>query len=67
MDEQAVMWKNDKEKFEHFSKKRDEEKAKIMGLYKENLVEQMALRKNHDKKWRTDMKLTYLIIFFLKI
>ena len=55
MDEQAVMWKNDVDKFNDFSKKRDEEKAKIMSMYKDNLMEQMELRRNQDKKWRHDM------------
>jgi len=55
MDEQAGMWQRDKDKFNDFSNKRDLEKSKIMGMYKENLVEQMELRRNHARKWRTDM------------
>ena len=55
MNEQAIMWKNDVDKFNDFSNKREEEKAKIMNMYKENLMEQMELRRNQDKKWRHDM------------
>lgn len=55
MNEQAIMWKNDVNKFNDFTVKRDDEKAKIMGMYKENLHEQMELRRKQDKKWRHDM------------
>ena len=55
MGEQATMWKNDVDKFNDFTVKRDEEKAKIMSMYKDNLMEQMDLRRNKDKKWACDM------------
>lgn len=55
MNEQADLWKTDAEKFKKFNDEREHEKARIMANYKQNLVEQMEIRKNKDKKWRCDM------------
>lgn len=55
MNEQADLWKTDAVKFKKFNDEREGEKARIMANYKQNLTEQMLIRKNKDKKWRCDM------------
>jgi len=55
MNEQADLWRTDADKFKDFSDHREGEKNRIMGNYKQNLIEQMEIRKNKDKKWRCDM------------
>jgi hypothetical protein len=52
MGEQADLWKTDCDKFKDFSDNREGEKNRIMADYKQNLIEQMEIRKNKDKKWR---------------
>lgn len=55
MNQQAVLWKTDCDKFNDFSNNRDNEKAGIMSEYKSNLQEQINYRKNAEKKWKCDM------------
>jgi len=55
MNEQADLWKTDCQKFSTFNGEREAEKHRIMQDYKGNLVDQMEIRKNMDKKWRCDM------------
>merc|ERR1712183_941078 len=55
MNEQADLWKTDCQKFSTFNNEREAEKHRIMQDYKGNLVDQMEIRKNMDKKLRCDM------------
>ena len=55
MNQQAVLWKTDCDKFNDFSNNRDNEKAGIMSEYKSNLQEQINYRKNAEKKWKCGM------------
>lgn len=55
MNEQADLWKTDCNKFKAFNDEREAEKHRIMQDYKGNLIDQMEIRKNMDKKWRCDM------------